>query len=140
LGKVREKGQLGRLCKHFTRRAGCCAQFFPSQGKLPEALKIDWTNDVISSVIGTLMAIIVISLLGGKIATAWADRQFNRKWQSYREIAADEIEANFKVTYNQTMIYFGGYLKQIAEKAESDISTVDYDLFGRRSLSVVCIS
>jgi hypothetical protein len=107
---------------------------------LPEALKIDWTNDVISSVIGTLMAIIVISLLGGKIATAWADRQFNRKWQSYREIAADEIEANFKVTYNQTMIYFGGYLKQIAEKAESDISTVDYDLFGRRSLSVVCIS
>jgi hypothetical protein len=94
--------------------------------------KLDRTNDVASSVIGTLLAILLISLLGGKIATAWADRQFNRKWQSYREIAADEIETNFKSTYNQTMMYFGGYLREIAEKAEADISNVDHDLFNLR--------
>jgi hypothetical protein len=91
--------------------------------------KLDWTNDVVSSVIGTLMAIFLISLLGGKIATAWADRQFNRKWQRYREIAADEIENNFTTTHNTIMIYFGGYLKGIAEKEEKDITSLDYDLF-----------
>ena len=77
--------------------------------------KLDWANDVVSSVIGTLMAIFLISLLGGKIATAWADRQFNRKWQSYRQIAADEIESKFTTTHNRIMIYFAGYLKEIAK-------------------------
>jgi hypothetical protein len=94
--------------------------------------KLDWTNDVVSSVIGTFLAIVFISLLGGAMATAWADRQFNRKWQSYRQIAADEIEGNFKTTYNQTLLYFGGYLKGIAEKEEKDITTLDYDLFHHR--------
>jgi hypothetical protein len=94
--------------------------------------RLDWTNDVVSSVIGTLMAIFLISLLGGKIATTWADRQFNRKRQSYRQIAAEEIEGNFKTTYNQTLLYFGGDLKGIAEKDEKDISAVDYDLFNLR--------
>ena len=79
------------------------------------------------------MAIVLISLLGGSNATAWADRQFNRKWQSYRQIAADEIEDNFKTSYNQTMMYFGGYSRrEIAEEAEKDISAVDYEVFNIR--------
>ena len=99
---------------------------------MPIVQSLNLADDFVSSVIGTAMAIIVISLLGGKIATAWADRQFNRKWQSYRQIAADEIENNFKTSYNQTMVYFGGYLREIAEKQEKDITTVDYDLFNLR--------
>jgi hypothetical protein len=98
---------------------------------------LNWADDFISSVIGTGMAIVFISLLGGKIAAAWTDLRFNRKWQSYRHIAADEIEARFKTYYNQTLPYFSTYLKDIAEKQEKEISTFDYDLFTIRREEVV---
>ncbi|ODS02436.1 hypothetical protein AUC71_01735 [Methyloceanibacter marginalis] len=82
-------------------------------------------ENLIAEGVGLLAGLLLITLLGGRIARWWSESAFDKKWRKHRQLVAKNI-ANESEALDNHLFYFGKDLIATSQKAMNELSALDH--------------